>query len=74
MSRVVVRNTRVRDLPPELIEGLDATPEEVVRITIDAERGRLVDDLIKLADRMGAKAERKGLTDQKLSELLEERG
>ena len=74
MSKVVVRNLKVRELPPELTTGLDAAPDETVRVTIEAERGRAVDELVKLADRMGAEAERKGLTDAKLAELLEERG
>ena len=69
MPKLVVRSLKVRDLPPELTEGLDVAPDEVVRVTIDAERGRLVDDLIKLADRMGEEAERQGLTDRKLADL-----
>jgi bifunctional DNA-binding transcriptional regulator/antitoxin component of YhaV-PrlF toxin-antitoxin module len=62
----------MRDLPSELRRGLDAGPEDVVEITVDAGRRRKVADLLSLAHEIGAEAERRGLTDEKLKELLNE--
>jgi hypothetical protein len=73
MATVIVRKIRVRDLPSELRTGLDAAPEDVVEVTVDAGRRRKVAELLALVQRIGAEAERRGLTDEKLSELLDDR-
>ncbi len=41
MTRVMARDVRVRDLPPEL----DAAPDEVVRVTVDAGRSEELAEL-----------------------------
>ena len=73
MATVIVRKIKVRDLPSELRAGLDAAPEDVVEVTVDAGRRRRVAELLALVQQIGAEAERRGLTDEKLSELLDER-
>ena len=73
MATVIVRKVRVRDLPSELRTGLDAAPEDVVEVTVDAGHRRKVAELLALVQEIGAKAERRGLTDHKLSELLNDR-
>jgi bifunctional DNA-binding transcriptional regulator/antitoxin component of YhaV-PrlF toxin-antitoxin module len=72
MATVIVRKIRVRDLPSELRAGLDAAPEDVVEVTVDAGRRRKVAELLALVQRIGAEAERRGLTDEKLGELLDD--
>jgi hypothetical protein len=69
MATVIVRKIRVRDLPNELRTGLDAAPEDVVQVTVDAGHRRKVAELLKLVQQIGAEAERRGLTDGKLSEI-----
>jgi bifunctional DNA-binding transcriptional regulator/antitoxin component of YhaV-PrlF toxin-antitoxin module len=73
MATVIVRCVRVRDLPSELRRGLDAGPEDVVEVTVDAGRRRKVAALLSLVQEIGAEAERRGLTDETLKELLDER-
>ena len=70
---LIVRKIRVQDLPSELRAGLDAAPEDVVEVTVDAGRRRKVAELLALVQKTGAEAERSGLTDEKLRELLDER-
>jgi hypothetical protein len=69
MATVIVRKIRVRDLPNELRTGLDTAPEDVVEVTVDAGHRRKVAELLKLVQQIGAEAERRGLTDGKLSEI-----
>jgi hypothetical protein len=73
MTRVIVRKIRVRDLPSELRAGLDAAPGDVVEVTVDAGQRRKVAELLALVQEIGAEAERRGLTDEKLAKLLDER-
>jgi bifunctional DNA-binding transcriptional regulator/antitoxin component of YhaV-PrlF toxin-antitoxin module len=73
MATVIVRKIRVRDLPSELRTGLDAAPEDVVEVTVDAGQRRKVAELLALVQKIGAEAERRGLTDEKLNELLDDR-
>jgi hypothetical protein len=70
MATVIVRNVKVRDLPNELRRGLDAGPEDVVEVTVDAGR-RKVAELLSPVQEIGIEAERHGLTDEKLGELFD---
>ena len=70
MATVIVRKIKVRDLPSELRTGLDAAPEDVVEVTVDAGHRRKVAELLSLVQKIGVEAERRGLTDEKLDELL----
>ena len=73
MAKVVSKNIRVKDLPPELTAGLDAAPDEVVRVTVDAERSRRVERFVRLAHDLSEEARAKGLTEEKLAELLDDK-
>jgi hypothetical protein len=74
MTKIVTRTVKASALPAELVAGLDVQPDELIRITLDArdEHDRNVAALLELVDRIGAEAERRGLTDEKLAELLNE--
>ena len=71
MAKVIAKNVRVKDLPPELTAGLDAAPDEVVWVTVDAERARRVETFVRLAHDLSEEARSKGLTEEKLAELLD---
>jgi hypothetical protein len=71
--KVVVRGVQVRDLSPQLKADLDAAPEDIVRVIVDAQRAGDVADLLALVDRMGRTAAKRGLTEEKLAELLDDR-
>jgi hypothetical protein len=47
-------------------------PDEEVQITIGPSRGQAVQELIALMDEVGEEAVRRGLTDEKLAELLKD--
>ncbi|MGH6884789.1 MAG: hypothetical protein ACREGK_01785 [Geminicoccales bacterium] len=49
---------------------MDAEPEDIVEVTLDAGHIRKVDELPMMVREIGAEAARRGLTDQKLDELL----
>ena len=70
MPREVFKDIKVSELPPELTEGLDAGPDELVRVTVDADYHRNVAELLRVAERASAEARRRGLTEEKLAELL----
>ena len=70
MAKVVRHNIKVKDLPPEFRLGLDAGPEDTVRVTIEAERARRVEAFLDLAHELSEEARRKGLTEEKRAELL----
>jgi hypothetical protein len=72
-SKVIIKDVRVRDLPPQLRADLDAAPEDIVRVIVDAQRACDVADLLALVDRMGRTAAKRGLTEEKLAELLDDR-
>ena len=72
-SKVIVKDVRVQDLPAQLKADLDAEPEDVVRVIVDAQRAGDVADLLAIADRMSRTAAERGLTEQKLAELLDDR-
>ena len=73
VAAVIVRKVKVRDLPSELRAGLDAEPEDVVEVTVDAGHRRKLAELLALVEEVGAEAERRGLTDKKLADLLDDR-
>jgi bifunctional DNA-binding transcriptional regulator/antitoxin component of YhaV-PrlF toxin-antitoxin module len=73
VAAVIVRKVKVRDLPSELRAGLDAEPEDVVEVTVDAGHRRKLAELLALVEEVGAEAERRGLTDEKLAGLLDDR-
>jgi hypothetical protein len=71
MAKVITKTYRVEELPPAMVAELDAAPDELVRVTVDARR-RDVKALLEITRRASREARRRGLTKEKLAELLDE--
>jgi hypothetical protein len=69
-SKVISKDVGIRDLPPQLRADLDAAPDDIVRVIVDAQRAGGVADLLALVDRIGSTAAERGPTEKKLAELL----
>jgi len=65
MSKEVAKTIKVKELP-QLIDQLGLSPEQEIKITIE----KTDDQLLKVMDKVGAEAQEKGLTPEKLEELL----
>ena len=61
----VIKSIRVSEIPT-LIAQLGLSPEQEVNLTIE----ETSDSLLSIMDKVGAKAQAKGLTEEKLAELL----
>jgi len=61
----VIKNLKVSDIP-SIIARLGLSPEQEVNLTIEESS----DSLLSIMDKIGAKAQAKGLTEEKLAELL----
>ena len=61
----VIKSIRVSEIPT-LIAQLGLSPEQEVNLTIE----ETSDSLLSIMDKVGAKAQAKGLTEDKLAELL----
>ena len=72
MAKVVTKTYRVEELPPDMVAELDVAPDQLVRVTVDARRRRDVDALLDLTRRASREARRRGLTQEKLAELLDD--
>ena len=72
MARVIRKELKASDLPREWRVGLDAAPDEIVRVTLDARRRRDVRALLRLSEQASAEASRRGLTREKLDDLLDD--
>ena len=73
MAKIIRKTYRVEDLPPGMVAELDAAPDQLVRVTVDARRRRDVDALLELTRRASREARRRGLTKEKLIHLLDDR-
>ena len=73
MARIIRKTYRVEELPQGMVADLDATPDQLVRVTVDARRRRDVDALLELTRRASREARRRGLTKEKLIHLLDDR-
>jgi hypothetical protein len=71
MAKVVFKDLRMRELPPELTAGLDAAPDDIVRVTVDAGWQEELAELRALSKAASAEARRRGLTEGQLAELHE---
>ena len=67
---MIRKEVKAADLPQEWRAGLDAAPDEVVRVTVDARRRRDLRALLRLSEQASAEARRRGLTKGKLGALL----
>jgi hypothetical protein len=72
MAKVITKTYRVEELPPSMVAELDVAPDELVRVTVDARRRRDVQALFEITRRASREARRRGLTKEKLAELLDE--
>lgn len=61
----VLKNIKVSEIP-QLIAQLGLSPEQEVNLTIEESS----ESLLSIMDRVGKKAQEKGLTEDKLAELL----
>ena len=61
----VLKNIKVSEISTE-IKKLGFSPEQEVNLTIE----EISDSLISIMDKIGRKAQAKGLTEEKLTELL----
>jgi hypothetical protein len=73
MAKVITKTYRVEELPPRMVAELDAAPDQLVRVTVDARRRRDVAALLELTRRASREARRRGMTEKKLAELLDDR-
>ncbi len=67
MTKTVIKNVKVKDIP-ELIARLKLSPEATVNLSIEGAEN----DLLAIMDKIGKTAEERGLTEEKLAELLED--
>ena len=67
MTKTVLTNVKVKDIP-ELIAQLKLSPETTVNLSIE----QTENDLMGIMDKIGQAAEARGLTEEKLAELLED--
>lgn len=63
----IIKNLKVSEIP-NAIAQLGLSPEQQINLTIEDEETS--DDLLSIMDKIGAKAQAKGLTEEKLQELL----
>ncbi len=61
----VIKNLKVSEIP-NVIAQLGLSPEQEVNLTIE----ETSDDLLSIMDKIGAKAQDQGLTEEKLRKLL----
>ncbi len=73
MAKVITKTYRVEELPPGMVAELDAAPDQLVRVTVDARRRRDVDALLEITRQASGEARKRGLTTEKLAELLDDR-
>jgi hypothetical protein len=69
MMREVIKNVKVAEIP-NLIAQLGLSPEQQVNLTI--EDSVPDNELLLLMDRIGRKAQEKGLTEEQLADLLQD--
>ncbi len=60
------------DLPDSLRKKANVLPGEVVTITIQPSMDKSLKELLEVMDKAGEEAQKRGLTDEKLSDLLKD--
>lgn len=65
MTKKIIKNVKVKDIP-NLIALLKLSPEKTVNLTIE----QIDEDLLSIMDKISKAAAEKGLTEDKLAELL----
>lgn len=74
MTTLVKKSVKARDLPKEWREREQFGPDETVTIYIEPEDPELAQasNLSEIMDLIGKRAQERGLTDEKLEEILAE--
>ena len=67
MKKTVLTNVKIKDIP-EAIARLKLSPETTVNLSIEQPEN----ELLAIMDKIGKAAEERGLTDEKLAELLKD--
>jgi hypothetical protein len=62
-----------RDLPEKWRIMAEVSPDEYVTVIIQPSRDKLTGKLLEIAERASGEARKKGLTEERLSELLNEK-
>ncbi len=70
MRTTVISDVKGGDLPREWATKAGLGPNDRVDVVIRPTRAELVDRLVRLSQRIGAKPQNQALTDEKLAELL----
>jgi hypothetical protein len=70
MAKVIRKEMKASELPSTLAAGLDATPDQIVRVTVRPRRDARL--LLAITARASAAARQRGMTRQKLAELLDD--
>lgn len=71
VQRTTIRNVRGSELPPDWAQQAGVSPEQEVDIVIQ-DRKAAMRQLTDLMDRMGKEAAHRGLTEEKLNDILNE--
>ena len=71
--KTITQEVPGRDLPEEWRKKAEVSPDEYVTVIIRPSRDELTRRLLEIAGRASAEAKEKGLTEEKLSQLLDEK-
>lgn len=70
MRTTIIDDIKGSELPRQWAERASVRPDDAVQITIGPSRDEAAKELLSIMDQMGVEADRRGLTDEKLAELL----
>ena len=72
VKTITIDKVKGWELPKAWADEAEVLPEEEVQITIGPTRGEAAKELVRIMDRMGEEARRNGLTEKKLTKLLQD--
>ena len=72
MKTITIDKVKGYDLPKAWAREAEVRPEEEVQITIGPTREEAAKELVRIMDRMGKEARKNGLTEEKLTKLLQD--
>lgn len=70
--KTLTQEVKGKDLPEQWRKEADIDSEEIVVVTIQPRRDELTEQLLAIAEEASAEAKEKGLTEERLSQLLHE--
>ena len=71
-KQTTIEQVSGRELPKAWAQRAQVQPDDMVQITIAPDRDEASKKLIALMDNMGTQAEKNGLTEEKLNQILNE--